>query len=113
MKPNLKNWSGASRSGRLTIMSLSREDVLRLAQLARLELTPEEVERYQAELGAVLAYVAQLQELKSKSADQNRPGVELRPDTVQPFADAGRLVAQAPEHDERFIVVPPVFDEPR
>ena len=42
--------------------NLSREDVLRLAHLARLDLTEEEIVEYQAELSKVLAYVEQLQE---------------------------------------------------
>jgi aspartyl-tRNA(Asn)/glutamyl-tRNA(Gln) amidotransferase subunit C len=44
----------------LTMAKLTREDVLKLAQLARLELTAEEVEEYQAELSAILQYVEQL-----------------------------------------------------
>lgn len=40
---------------------LSKEDVLKLARLARLDLTDEEVEEYGAELSAILAYVEQLQ----------------------------------------------------
>jgi|SRR5579884_958429 len=40
---------------------LSREDVLKLAQLARLELTEEEVEEFRSELSEILQYVEQLQ----------------------------------------------------
>ena len=40
---------------------LSREDVLKLAQLARLTLSDEEVERYRSELSEILQYVEQLQ----------------------------------------------------
>ncbi len=39
---------------------LSREDVLKLAQLARISLTDEEVEKYADELSAILQYVEQL-----------------------------------------------------
>jgi len=39
---------------------LTREDVLKLARLARLELTDEEAESFRAELSEVLQYVAQL-----------------------------------------------------
>ena len=39
---------------------LSREDVLKLAQLARISLTPDEVEKYAEELSAILQYVEQL-----------------------------------------------------
>lgn len=40
---------------------LSREEVLKLAQLARLALTDDEVTEFQEELGEILQYVAQLQ----------------------------------------------------
>jgi len=40
---------------------LTREDVLKLAQLARLDVTDEEVEEYSKELSEILQYVEQLQ----------------------------------------------------
>jgi aspartyl-tRNA(Asn)/glutamyl-tRNA(Gln) amidotransferase subunit C len=40
---------------------LTREDVLKLARLARLTITDEEVEKYRAELNEILTYVTQLQ----------------------------------------------------
>lgn len=42
---------------------LSREDVLKLARLARLQLTDEEVEAFRKELSEVLNYVAQLDDV--------------------------------------------------
>jgi aspartyl-tRNA(Asn)/glutamyl-tRNA(Gln) amidotransferase subunit C len=42
---------------------LSREDVLKLARLARLDLTDEEVEKYRTELSEILQYVEQLQDV--------------------------------------------------
>lgn len=40
---------------------LSRDDILKLAALARLELSDDEVEEYSRELSAILQYVQQLQ----------------------------------------------------
>jgi aspartyl-tRNA(Asn)/glutamyl-tRNA(Gln) amidotransferase subunit C len=42
---------------------LTREDVLKLARLARLELTDEEIEEFSEELSAILQYVEQLQQI--------------------------------------------------
>lgn len=39
---------------------LTRDDVLKLARLARLDITEEEIESYRKELSAILDYVAQL-----------------------------------------------------
>ena len=43
--------------------SLSREEVLRIAALARLELTEEEVALFGQQLASILEYVAQIREL--------------------------------------------------
>jgi aspartyl-tRNA(Asn)/glutamyl-tRNA(Gln) amidotransferase subunit C len=40
---------------------LQRDDILKLAQLARLDLTDEEIDEYKSELSAILGYVEQLQ----------------------------------------------------
>lgn len=45
---------------------LSREDVLKLARLARLSLSDEEVEQYRTELSDILQYVEQLQSINVK-----------------------------------------------
>ena len=44
-------------------MKISREDVLRVAQLAHLDLAPEEVETYRGQLDEILSYIGKLQEL--------------------------------------------------
>lgn len=43
--------------------SLTQDDVLRIAELARLELTPDEVALFTRQLAGILEYVAQIQEL--------------------------------------------------
>lgn len=40
---------------------LSTDDVLKLAQLARLKLTDQEVDKFSTEIGSILEYVEQLQ----------------------------------------------------
>jgi aspartyl-tRNA(Asn)/glutamyl-tRNA(Gln) amidotransferase subunit C len=43
--------------------SLSREEVLRIARLARLELTPEETDLFARQLAHILEYVEQIRDL--------------------------------------------------
>ena len=40
---------------------LTRDDVLKLARLSRLQLTDDEVDRFTTEIGSILHYVEQLQ----------------------------------------------------
>jgi len=49
--------------------SLSREDVLRIAELARLELTTDEVDLFTRQLAGILDYVAQIQRLDTTGVE--------------------------------------------
>lgn len=51
-------------------MKISKEEVEHVAKLARLKLTPEEVEKYQGQLGSILEYVEKLNELDVKSVPE-------------------------------------------
>jgi len=100
-------------------LKISREDVLRVAELAHLELTPEEIELYRGQLDEILAYVGKLQKLDvakvepmaqvlfpSTTGDQP----ELRDDTVLPCDIAGAVLAQAPDAAKPFFRVPRVIE---
>jgi aspartyl-tRNA(Asn)/glutamyl-tRNA(Gln) amidotransferase subunit C len=95
------------------------EDVERVAELANLELAPEETPRMLKDLNAILDYVAELNELDTKGVvplaqvsellDANGAGV-LRDDVVQPSLDRGVVMAQSPETDQAFFKVPKVIE---
>jgi aspartyl-tRNA(Asn)/glutamyl-tRNA(Gln) amidotransferase subunit C len=110
-------------------MKISREDVLRVAQLAHLDLAPEEVETYRGQLDEILSYVGKLQELDVSSVEpmtQIRPGnaagpsgtgiaaagtePELRDDVVVPCAVANAVLAEAPDAAKPFFRVPKVIE---
>jgi aspartyl-tRNA(Asn)/glutamyl-tRNA(Gln) amidotransferase subunit C len=95
------------------------EDVERVAELAHLELAPEETPRMLKDLNAILDYVAELNELDTKGVvplaqvtellDANGTGV-LRSDVVQPSLDRAEVMHQAPETDQAFFKVPKVIE---
>lgn len=101
-------------------MKITREDVLRVAELAHLGLSPEEVETYQKQLDAILSYVDKLNELDVSSVEPMAqvlyaaPGPdahpELRGDTLQPCEIAGDVLAQAADSAKPFFRVPKVID---
>jgi len=95
-------------------MSLTLEEVQHIANLARLELSDEELERYRGQLSSILDYFQQLQALNTEhippttgiSADQ----ALLRTDEIRPSLDLGDLLQNAPEVEENQFRVPPVFE---
>lgn len=89
---------------------LSLDDVLKLARLAKLDLTDEEVERYAAELGEILDYVAQLQSVDVGGLEPTSQVTGLtnvtRPDAVKDYGyKPGELLKNVPSVQDNQIKV--------
>lgn len=95
-------------------MKLTREEVQRVALLARLRLTATEEATLAEQLGAILQYMEQLNQLDTQEVEPFSHASEavnaLREDQVinQPNADA--LLANAPERDGTFFKVPKIIE---
>ncbi len=88
---------------------INKEEIKKIAFLARLELNDVEVEKYQTQLSAILGYIDMLQELDSSdldvlglSADEFN---QTRADEVDKWKDADKLLDQAPNTQEGQIKV--------
>ena len=96
-------------------MSLTREEVERVALLARLELTDAEAARMTTQLGQILAYVDQLGELETDSVEPMAHAVHLTnvfaPDEPQESLSRDEALANAPKRDEECYRVPAVLGE--
>lgn len=81
---------------------LSRDDILKLARLARLDLTDEEIEQYSKELTEILHYVEQLQQVDVSGLKQTNQVTGLmnvmRKDEVVDYGYAPKeLLKNVPE----------------
>lgn len=102
--------------------AVTLEQVRKVAELANLELTTEEVPRMQRDLNAVLGYIAQLSAVDTTGvepmaqvgdvlgASGDFGGAALRQDAVRPSIDRRLVMAAAPESDGRFFKVPKVIE---
>lgn len=96
---------------------MNRSQVKKLADLARLELTDEELDRFAAQLGAILGYVKQLEEVDVTGVEPTSQvtGLQnvLRDDTVDDSLSLTpeQIEAIAPEVRDGYLVVPAVFGE--
>lgn len=95
-------------------MSLSREEVEHIAELARLELTPEQVILYQKQLSAILDYFAQLQGLDTTGIPPTSSVLPahsvLRPDETRPGLSRQEVLDNAPQATDNQFRVPPILD---
>lgn len=93
---------------------LSREEVLKIAKLARLTLTDQEVAFYQQRLGRVLDYVRELNKLETPNEGfvrhVPRDAVAFREDRPIPFPGHRALLENAPEMEGNCFLLPAVMD---
>ena len=92
-------------------MAITREEVLHVAKLARLELTEDEVVRLTEQLGAILEAVSKVSELDLSDVPPTSHPLELvnvwRDDEPGPSLPLEDVFANAPERDGDFFRVPP------
>jgi aspartyl-tRNA(Asn)/glutamyl-tRNA(Gln) amidotransferase subunit C len=92
-------------------MTITREDVLHVAELARLELTDEEIERLGGQLNAILEAVGKVSELDLADVPPTSHPLDLvnvwAEDEPRPSLGAEEALANAPEREGGFFRVPP------
>jgi aspartyl-tRNA(Asn)/glutamyl-tRNA(Gln) amidotransferase subunit C len=100
-------------------MKITPEDVLRVAELAHLELSKKEVDTYQRDLDSILTYVDKLNALDTSGVEPmahvappgaQAAGTPLRDDVEQPCDIIGEVLAHAPEGTSTHFRVPKVID---
>ncbi len=96
-------------------MTLSREQVEHIAELARLALTDEEKALYQEQLSAILEYFERLQQLATEAIPPTASVLPLqsvmRADEVKPSPPREDILANAPAAEEGCFEVPAVLEE--
>jgi aspartyl-tRNA(Asn)/glutamyl-tRNA(Gln) amidotransferase subunit C len=99
-------------------MKISREDVLRVAQLAYLELSEAELETYRAQIDEILEYIGKLNELDTANVepmaqvltDDQTADATLREDIVVPCNVAEEVMKHAPDVEPPYFLVPKVIE---
>ncbi len=93
--------------------ALTREEVAKVALLARLKLTDDEVDVFTSQLEKILEYVDILNEVDTEDVDPMAHAVELsnvlRADEVCESLQRDKALANAPKTDGRFFLVPQIL----
>lgn len=94
---------------------LTREEVERVARLARLGLTEAEKERFQRELTQILGAFSALQQVDTEGVEPTSHAVPLqnvlRADEVRPSLPRHEALANAPETDAGLFRVPRILED--
>ncbi len=95
-------------------MSITREDVVHVADLARLALTDEEIELYTAQMKKILGYVEKLSALDTTGVEPSgnyAAGESLREDAVRPSLEREKALQNAPAKARGCFKVPRIIEE--
>ena len=93
-------------------MPLSSNEVERIARLARLHLSPAEIEKFSHELTAVVDYIDQLKAVETDGVEpysQAAAGNVFRRDEVRPSLSRDEALGNAPQTDGEYFLVPRVM----
>jgi aspartyl-tRNA(Asn)/glutamyl-tRNA(Gln) amidotransferase subunit C len=92
-------------------MAITREEVLHVAKLARLELTDDEVERLTEQLGAILEAVSKVSELDLADVPPTSHPLQVvnawAPDEPRPSLSLDEVFVNAPAREGDLFKVPP------
>ena len=95
-------------------MSVDAATVRRIAHLARIAVEESEVEHLRGELNAILAFVAQLEEVNVEGVEPMTSvtpmKLKMRKDEVTDGGDAAKVLANAPQTEGGYFLVPKVVE---
>ncbi|MGB5962523.1 MAG: Asp-tRNA(Asn)/Glu-tRNA(Gln) amidotransferase subunit GatC [Coleofasciculaceae cyanobacterium] len=95
---------------------LNREQVHKVANLARLEMTVEEEDQIATQMNSILEYFEQLSELDTTDVQPTTRAIDVsnvtRPDILQPYTDRDAILKEAPDQDGDFFKVPKIMNTP-
>jgi aspartyl-tRNA(Asn)/glutamyl-tRNA(Gln) amidotransferase subunit C len=90
-------------------------DITRIAQLARLALSEEELDLYGEQLEQILEHAARVQALPTEGVEPTSHPLTMvnafRPDEVTACLDREEVLSQAPEVEDGYFRVPRILDE--
>lgn len=91
---------------------ISTDDVKHVAKLARLELTEEEINKYSKQLGSILQYVEQMNEVDTTGIEPMPHAIPvynvMREDVVKYEQTKDEMLANAPFEEDGFFRVPKI-----
>lgn len=99
-------------------MSLNESDVKKVAKLARIAISDEDVPHLMKELNGILGWIEQLQEVDIEGVEAMTSSVDvalpMREDILAEGPTGGgkpeQIVANAPKTEDHFFVVPKVVE---
>jgi aspartyl-tRNA(Asn)/glutamyl-tRNA(Gln) amidotransferase subunit C len=91
-------------------MSISKEEVIKIAKLSRLELKEDEVEFFSTQMKNILDFVNKLNEVKAELIEEYSNSTPLREDEPEASLEVDKVLLNAPAKRLNMFEVPKIVD---
>ena len=95
-------------------MKITKDEVLYVADLARLNLDEADIEKFAGQIGEILDYVDQLNEVDTVNVKPTSHAISLtnafREDELQAHLEREQVLANAPEKEDGSFIVPKIIE---
>ncbi|MFZ2322193.1 MAG: Asp-tRNA(Asn)/Glu-tRNA(Gln) amidotransferase subunit GatC [Ignavibacteriaceae bacterium] len=96
-------------------MAVTKKDIEKIAELARLKFSDQELENFTPQMNEILNYMEKLNELDTEKVEPLSHPVEqtnvFRDDKLKPSTPTEEALKNAPEKDEKHFQVPKVIGD--
>ncbi len=92
------------------MVNFTKEELLNIAKLSALELDNKEIELFEKQIKAILDYADQLQQVPKSEEVETFHNVNILRDDVVKKCDSTDILAQAPQNEDGYFVVPKILD---
>lgn len=94
-------------------MDVTREDVKKVARLAKLKISEDEIEIFTGQFNTIIEYIHTLDELDTSQVEPTSHVLDLknilREDAMAPSLPRGEMLKNAPQQDGEYFRVPKVI----
>ncbi|MFH1832462.1 MAG: Asp-tRNA(Asn)/Glu-tRNA(Gln) amidotransferase subunit GatC [bacterium] len=92
------------------MVNFDREELLKIAKLSALELNEQEIELFEKQIGQILNFVQELQEVKLTTQAQSTKNINILREDVAIQKNSDDILTLAPETNNNYFVVPKILD---
>ena len=94
---------------------ITKDEVKKVSQLARLELNEDEISKHAEQLEKILGYIKQLEKIDTENVPTTTRAIEVtnafRKDERKDYLDSDDLLDLAPSREDKFFKVPKIIKE--
>ena len=89
---------------------ITKEEVLKIAQLSKIKIAESEVEPILKQLQDVLGYAQRVKEIAADIKEPSNKNINVSREDVVIKSDPIKILNQAPSHEDGFFIVPKILD---